>query len=57
MNTNNRSLILDIKDKMQDIQLLEATLCTYKEFIFTSFVEVEIGRQRSLRPPVNLQSY
>ena len=33
MNTNNRSLILEIKDKMQDIQLLEATLCTYKEFI------------------------
>ena len=33
MNTNNRSLILEIKDKMQDIQLWEETLCTYKEFI------------------------
>ena len=28
MNTNNRSVILEIKDKMQDIQLWEATLCT-----------------------------
>ena len=33
MNTNNQSLILEIKDKMRDIQLWEATLFTYKEFI------------------------